>query len=79
MSHAATRSLILFAFCFAFSRFAILFRAGGHVVAMGRGAGTWVSFPGCQVGMVKGPRFVLRNYSRRSLKSAKTLRFVRGE
>ena len=38
---AATRSLILFAVCFALSPFrvfAILFRAAGHVVAMGMGA-----------------------------------------
>jgi hypothetical protein len=38
---AATRGLILFAVCFAFSPFrvfAILFRAAGHVVAMGMGA-----------------------------------------
>ena len=38
---AATRSLILFTACFAFSPFrdfAILFRAAGHVVAMGMGA-----------------------------------------
>jgi len=41
VSRAATRSLILFAFCFAispFRDFAILFRAAGHVVAMGMGA-----------------------------------------
>ena len=41
VSRAATRSLIRFAACFAFSPFrvfAILFRAAGHVVAMGMGA-----------------------------------------
>ena len=41
VSRVATRSLILFAFCFAISPFrvfAILFRAAGHVVAMGMGA-----------------------------------------
>ncbi len=45
----------------------------------GHGRRTWVSFPGCQPGMLKGPRFVLRNDSRRSLETAKTPRFLREE